>query len=346
MSRTIVWVAKLPGRSLALQWRDPITGVRHTRATKTLDSAAAETMRGDLEYELNHGSRPGQAALSWKSFREAFLDEYAAGLRVSTQEKFESVFDVFEQICKPTSLCRIDERTLSRFVAGMRKRESRGKVGLEPVTQKNYLVALKSALSWACKQRMIPICPQFPSIKVPKRSPQPIAEKDCERLLSVADHEWRAYLLCGWWAGLRLSEAKSLRRSRSKNHAWLDLEEGRIVLPATVAKSCEDQWVPLHAALRKAIEPLDTPTDCVFPNIEPLSRHAVVARIGRLAKRAGVNLSMHRLRKGFGCRVAKQLGKGDAPILHRLMRHSSMQVTMSYYASVDDALHDRMSQLK
>ena len=47
-----------------------------------------------------------------------------------------------------------------------------------------------------------------------------------------------------------------------------------------------------------------------------------------LAKRAGVKLSMHRLRKGFGCRVAKQLGRGNAPVLHRLMRHSSMQLTM------------------
>ena len=52
------------------------------------------------------------------------------------------------------------------------------------------------------------------------------------------------------------------------------------------------------------------------------------------------------VRKGFGCRVAKQLGKGNAPVLHRLMRHSSMQVTMDYYASVDDALQDAIRNLK
>ena len=55
---------------------------------------------------------------------------------------------------------------------------------------------------------------------------------------------------------------------------------------------------------------------------------------------------MHKLRKGFGCRVAKQLGKGNAPILHAMMRHSSMQVTMDYYASVDDALQDAIRELK
>lgn len=54
---------------------------------------------------------------------------------------------------------------------------------------------------------------------------------------------------------------------------------------------------------------------------------------------------MHRLRKGFGCRVAQQLGKGDAPLLHRLMRHSSMQITMDFYASVDDVLHEAINQL-
>jgi len=55
--------------------------------------------------------------------------------------------------------------------------------------------------------------------------------------------------------------------------------------------------------------------------------------------------SMHRLRKGFGCRVAKQLGKGNAPMLHELMRHSSMQITMDYYASVDDVLQEAINEL-
>jgi hypothetical protein len=54
---------------------------------------------------------------------------------------------------------------------------------------------------------------------------------------------------------------------------------------------------------------------------------------------------MHRLRKGFGCMVAAKLGKGNAPILHSLMRHSSMQVSMDFYASADDVLQDAIKQL-
>jgi integrase len=64
-----------------------------------------------------------------------------------------------------------------------------------------------------------------------------------------------------------------------------------------------------------------------------------------MAKQAGVKLSMHRLRKGYGCRVAKQLRKGNAPILHKLMRHSSMQVTMDYFASVDDVKQAAINSL-
>ena len=58
-----------------------------------------------------------------------------------------------------------------------------------------------------------------------------------------------------------------------------------------------------------------------------------------------MKLSMHKLRKGFGCRIAKQLGKGNAPVLHELMRHNSMQITMDYYANVDDALQDAIKGL-
>ena len=76
-----------------------------------------------------------------------------------------------------------------------------------------------------------------------------------------------------------------------------------------------------------------------------LSAEGLSNRVRLLARQAGVKLSMHRLRKGFGCRVAKQLGKDNAPVLHELMRHSSMQITMDYYASGDDALQDAINQL-
>jgi integrase len=109
--------------------------------------------------------------------------------------------------------------------------------------------------------------------------------------------------------------------------------------------------VPLHPVLRAALEALPHGTGrrvFLFPSSRPgqvLKWRTVSWRVKELAKAAGVKLTMHKLRKGFGCRIAQQLGKGNAPVLHELMRHSSMQITMDYYASVDDALQDAIKGL-
>jgi integrase len=235
----------------------------------------------------------------------------------------------------------------------MRERKRYGtKVGLAPMTMRNYLVALKSALGWAVEQKLLTALPAFPVIKVPKKKPQPVPAEDFEKLIQQApDDHWRAFLMCGWWGGLRLSEAQNLRWQPSETFPWIDFVRNRIVLPAAFAKSAEDQRIPLHPVLRETLEKLPRTADEVFPfrsakTKAPLSRNGATHRVIRMARRAGINLSMHRLRKGFGCRAAKKLGKGNAPILHRLMRHSSMQVTMDYYASVDDALQDVITRLE
>jgi integrase len=351
--RIHVWVQEEPGRKyLRLQWHCPHTGQRKSRTTGTTDRREAEQQRSDLEYALNHGLYSGAGNLPWEEFRAMFRREYAAGLRERSQEKFDTVFDVFEEVCRPKQLGRIDERVVSAFVMKLRERKRPGgKIGLAPITIKNYLIALKTALGWAADQKLLTAVPKFPEIKVPKKKPQPIPAEAFERLLGAApDDTWRAFLLCGWWCGLRLSEARHLRRCPSDKFPWLDLDNDRIVLPAEFAKSDADQWVPLHPTLREALEALPNAGHQFFAFRSrktggPLTRNGITSRVILIARKAGVKLSMHKLRKGFGCRVARQLGKGNAPILHRLMRHSSMQVTMDYYANVDDALHDAINTL-
>jgi integrase len=249
-------------------------------------------------------------------------------------------------------LRNVTERALGDFLVGMRHRKARGKVGLAAWTIRNYLVALKTALTWVADQKLVPAVPKFPDIKVPKFKPQPVPAEAFEKLLDKApDARWRASLLCGWFEGLRLAEAYALRRTRSTDFPWLDVNNDRIILPATFAKSDEDQWLPLHPLVREALLALpDDGNDRLFlfrsrKGGGPLSEAGVSQFVRLLAKRAGVRLGMHKLRKGFGCRVAQQLGRGNAPVLHRLMRHSSMQLTMDFYANVDDVLHDAIGQL-
>src|SRR5262245_32495232 len=234
--RITVYVLQPKDRAtLQLQWVDPDTGLRRTRSAGTDDPNKAEQARADLEYQLNHNLYQEPSKLDWNRFRELFEAEYLAGLRLRTREKYNCVLDVFEQIVNPAKLRAVNERTLSLFVKGMREWKQprkKTKVGLAPMTIKNYLVALKSALGWAVEQKMLPSLPTFPTIKVPKKKPQPIPAESFERLLDKApDNSWRTYLLCGWWAGLRLSEARELRWQRSDQWPWIDFESNRIVLP-------------------------------------------------------------------------------------------------------------------
>jgi site-specific recombinase XerD len=68
---------------------------------------------------------------------------------------------------------------------------------------------------------------------------------------------------------------------------------------------------------------------------ERISSASMSDRVVRLARLAGVRLTMHTLRKGFGCRYA---GKVPAQVLQKLMRHRNIKTTMDYYANVDDAV--------
>jgi integrase len=262
------------------------------------------------------------------------------------------VVDVFEEEANPQRLRDVTTARLYAFVRGLRQRKRpQGKVGLAPHSIRNYLIAIKTALAFAVRKKLLPEMPEFPKIQVPKKKPQPIPAESFERLLDKApDDLWRAYLLCGWWGGLRLSEALYLEWEPSEEAPWLDFKGNRIVLPAVFVKAKEDQWVPLHPVLRVALEDLPRTDRRVFPFRSrkgggSLSRNGVTNRVLDMAKQAGVKLSMHRLRKGFGCRAAKMLGKGGAAMLHELMRHSSMQVTMDYYASVGDALQETIKGL-
>src|SRR5262249_10893448 len=154
-----------------------------------------------------------------------------------------------------------------------------------------------------------------------------------ERLVAKApDAVMRAFLLTGWLAGLRLSEAEALEREETTEAPYLDLAHNRIVLPAEFAKSDEDQWVPLDPALRKTLEAVPRQGRKVFRFVasdgHPLTLNGISQRVIRLAKKAGVKLTMHSLRKGFGCHYAAQV---SAQVLQKLMRHGDIKTTMTYY---------------
>jgi integrase len=341
--RINVWVSNFADRTnLILQWYDPVTRRRKSRSAETADETKAERARADLEYELNHGGHRESSRMSWPAFRKIFEEEYVAARRERTRESYRSTFACFERICNPKLLRGITERTVSQFAAALRQErgKAKGSTGQMPATINLKLALLKTALRWAVKQKLITEVPNFPTIKIPRKRPQPIPAESFERLYDqAADDNMRAFLLAGWLAGLRLSEAAALEWETTGAAPYLDLARNRILFPAEFVKAVEDQWVPLDPVLKEALLKLPQRGRRVFyfesVHGRRLRGNGICQRIKSLAKRAGVKLTMHSLRKGFGCRYA---GRVPAQVLQRLMRHSDIKITLGYYANVDEAV--------
>jgi integrase len=341
--RIRVWVQAFKGRSsLVLQWHDPDTGRRKSKSAGTSDSDKAEDLRADLESDLNNGRYQEAARMTWEHFRELFEEEYVAPLRPGTHKVYGNVFNLFERLCHPRQLRAINERTISAFAAGLRKEPGNTGNGMTPLSVKVRLQFLHTALNWAARQKLIPACPRFPAVKTPEKDPQPVPAESFERLLAKApDASMRAFLLCGWLAGLRLSEAAALEREQTDKAPWLDLDRNRIVLPAEFVKAVKDQWVPLDPVLQDALLALPPQGRRFFhfghKDGTPIKQSALSLRVVNLAKKAGVKLTYHSLRKGFGCRLA---GRVSAHVLQRLMRHSNIATTMRFYANIDAAVEE------
>lgn len=352
MKRITVYVCTPGDRPhLRLEWVDPASGKRKGKSAGTSDEREAELLRADLEADLNAGRHRSAEACTWERFKKRFFEEHVAGLREQTREKYGFVFDVWESVVGTPLLSAVTASTVSEFVAGYRKRPScrapaEALQTVSPWTIRGGLAVMSVAFKWGHAVGLLAAVPVFPKVKAPKLRPAPVEEADFDKLLAACDSPpWRVMLKTCWMAGLRLSEAWRMRRGKSDRWPWLDAPGRRVVLPARFAKADEDQWGPLPEALVPELLALAPGPDGEVFDVPQKTRDGVSAAARRLAKKAGVPLCMHKLRKGFGCAAAQMLGKGAAPVLHRLMRHANMTVTMSYYANVDPVLHEAMERV-
>jgi integrase len=195
------------------------------------------------------------------------------------------------------------------------------------------------------EQKLMQAVPHFPSVKVPRKKPQAVPVELFERILEKAPtQQWQVYLMCGWYAGLRLEEARLLELEETDLVPYVSLDRDRIILPAGFVKGVEDQWVPLDPVLKEALAnlPRRKGDPRVFRFISgrtggEMHSLTVSGCVRKIAGKAGVRLTFKSLRRGFGCRYA---GKVSAQVLQRLMRHANIKTTMDYYANVDDAVVD------
>jgi integrase len=330
--RVTVWVQRFADRaSLMLQWIDPDTGKRRSKSAKTDDPDKAETARADLEYELNHGLLSEPSKMPWEKFRELYEEEKLTGAREATLKKAGYVFDAFEELAHPRTLGTVCERTLSKYAAALREK------GFRPATIQGHLAYLRAALRWAADQKLIPAAPKVVMPKVPKKKIiRKIVAEEFERLLAVApDDCWGAFLQTAWFTGMRRNEMLDMTWHSDSGTPWVDFKQSRIWIPAAYNKSDADQWVPLHPELAEVLKARRQPRGRLFPLSE--SPREVSRKFTKLARKVGLKISLHDLRRSFGSRYAAAV---PAPVLQRLMRHADIKTTLAYYTDVDGVLDD------
>ncbi len=311
------------------QWLDPATGKRKTRSLRTADPTQADRKAAELEDKLNAGQDVQPARMAWEAFAQRYAEEHLPGLRDTTQNKRRSLLRTFAKRAAPTTLGRVDARLLSHYVARMRSD------GMQPSSIRADLMHLRAILAWGVRQGLLARVPHMEMPKVPRRRSWRIidpAQWPAVRGL-FAGPAWGLYLDVLWYTGMRRTEALLLRWERQQLAPWVDFARNRIQIPAAAQKSGEESWLPVHPELAARLEPGRQQAGQVAAPGEVAD--LVSKEFRRKTRKAGLDFTLHDIRRSFGTRYA---AKVPAQVLQRLMRHAHISTTLEYYVDQDVGL--------
>jgi integrase len=341
------------------------------RTGKARERKLAERVARELETKLAAGEAVIPSRFSWEDFRLRYEAEVVPGLAERTGEKIRSVFDRFEVEIGPQRLWDVDEKRLSAFVAKLREGKPAKPMPEQGSTQRDrrvrrltestiagHLAHLKAALNWARSQKLLPQVPSFPRLKRAKLSKgakvmrgRPITTEEFERMLeqvepsvgSAAASDWRFYLQGLWTSGLRLAESLELYWDRQdKLHPLLTGRYPMLRIPAELEKGHKERLLPMAPEFARLLEtvPERERTGPVFKlkRMDGKPGQANKDRVSKILTKIGMRAkvrvdtkktaSAHDLRRAFGERWAAKLMPAQ---LMELMRHESIDTTLSYY---------------
>jgi integrase len=307
-----VWVMEYGNRpNYHLQWKDPVTQRRRTKATKiprtgkAREEKLAEREARELENRLAAGEAVIPSKMAWADFRARYEAEVVPGLAKRTAEKISSVFDRFQEEIDPQRLWDVNEKRLSAFVSKLRegkpakpmpgcdKPKPHERVGkLTESTIAGHLAHLKAALNWAKSQKLLPQVPAFPRLKRAKMSKgakvmrgRPITTEEFERMLAAvetvvgasASEAWDFYLRGLWASGLRLAESLELYWDREdKLHPLLTGRYPMLRIPAELEKGHKERLLPMAPEFARLLE-----------NVPEAERTGPVFKLNRMDGKAG-----------------------------------------------------------
>jgi integrase len=349
-----------PGRPLSLVYFDPISGKKKAKSSGTTDWREAERLAGELQRELDAGRYAPPSRITWQQFRERYKAEHLASLKPKTVENIGYVLNQVEQHLDPDRLVKVNAAALSKLQSKLRD------TGVKETTIASILRQVRAALGWAVSVGMLSAVPK---VNMPKGARGrkmkggAVIGEQFDRMLAAVPKvrpkdaaEWVRYLTALWLSGLRLQESITLSWEADSPFA-VDLTGRRPLfrIKGTDQKSGNDQLLPMTPDFAEFL--LKTPeaerTGLVFKlnashTGTRLTPHAIGQVVVEIGEKAGAivnavdrkTASAHDLRRAFASRWAKRVAPA---ILQKLMRHASINTTMSYYVDLDvDEMADEL----
>ncbi|TWT29183.1 site-specific tyrosine recombinase XerC [Posidoniimonas corsicana] len=355
---------------LYMLYRDPITNRQVARSTGTASKKEAAKVAAKWEAELQEGRYERSARMPWAEFREAWEDAHMHDLAPATMVNYAATFNAFEDFCNPQRVGDLTTPRVTAYAAHLRRERTRTiKRGGEEVQESyrlseasvgRHLRHLKAVARWASRQGMLPKVPQF---EMPKRANaarmkgRPITGEEFDRMIAAvpkvvgenAAESWKFLLRGLWTSGLRLGEALALRWDQTPGgvSVRLDGQQSVLAFDAGSQKSGKVELVPLAPEAMLLIEGRAEPSGYVFSPKRmrgegPMVRDAVKVSkvVGKIGRKAGIitdtekgkTATAHDLRRSFGFRWSRRIMPAE---LKELMRHASIETTMTYYVGHD-----------
>jgi integrase len=312
--------------------------------------AGSGRLAGEWEKELREGRYVAPSKITWAEFRKRCEDEKLANLSKGSRAATGTIFNHIERILNPDRLCKLTPVAISKLLKVLRDEGT-----AKETSTGTHLRHLRAALSWAVDQGMLTVVPKMNIPKAGKSKGRPLTGEEYDRMLMAAEKVrpddaavWQRYLTGQWLSGLRLEEPTILSWDEDAPFA-VDLTGRRPAfrIAGDAQKSGKDEILPLTPDFVTFL--LATPdaerVGPVFKLVDsrtnqPLECHHVGKIVGKIGKRAGIIVNKaegkfagaHDLRRSFGNRWAKRVMPA---VLQRLMRHASIQTTMTYYVALD-----------
>jgi integrase len=370
-----VYVVEPAGRKLILKWFCPHKRRWVTRSTRTTDRKEANRQARQLQAELIAGTYTTAGDTPWPEFRAAYTEfTVSSGMSRNGKIKAESVLNAVENILRPTTIGDVASKPALRKFRSDFGATISSKTGStrSPNTVRSAMRTLMAALRWAANEAdMIDEAPRIGKVAVDSVDPmrgRPLSEAELKMMLDIIPSvvgplratEW-ARIVNGLVAsGLRLGEALDAHwtdddriRPIKTDSSW------RLVIPASQQKSRRDNSIPVTPQMAAILDAETDRTGFVFRVLNARQQRptpdTACRTISEFGRRAAVVVkasasspqyaTAHDLRRTCAQRL---LSAGVSPLtVQRIMRHSSLAVTLAHYsqAVIEDDARELESKL-